>query len=159
MTIASKTELLQMRFVSKGQPFCNIAAKTSIDAAGTMDFYRQGDAFSGVSNEITPPVYSYIANPVRQGNAFKLLNAKSTIDSNYGRVTQGQPFYIQSSTHSYPVYAVNPVRQGNAFKWLTAKSTIDASSDFYQQGAPFYVYYSGAAPPVIFNATRMFMIF
>ena len=159
MTIASKTELLQMRFVSKGQPFCNIAAKTSIDAAGTMDFYRQGDAFSGVSNEITPPIYSYAPNPVRQGAAFKWLNAKASIDSNYGRVTQGQPFYIQSGTHSYPVYAPNPVRQGAAFKWLTAKSTIDASSDFYRQGQPFYIYYGGPPPTIIFDPTRMFLIF
>ncbi len=113
MTIASKTELLQMRYVSKGQPFCNIAAKLSIDAFGSMDFYRRGDAFSGISDEITPPVY-----PVPK----------------------------------------SPVRQGTPFRWNTAKSSINASYGFYDQGHPFYVYYDGS-PPVLFDATRFFLVF
>jgi hypothetical protein len=157
MSLVSKTVLQQMRFVSRGQPFCSIAAKTSI--TDTSDFYRQGQPFFGVETEITPPVYTYTPSPVRQGNAFKWVNAKSTIDSNYGKVLSGQPFYVQSSTHTYPVYALSPVRRGDAFKWITGNSSIDASSDYYQKGQPFYVYYGGTPPPVTFDATRMFLIF
>ena len=156
MTIASKTELLQMRFVSKGQPFCNIAAKTSIDAAGTMDFYRQGDAFSGVSNEITPPVYTYIANPVRQGAAFNIV-ALTQIRS--GGVSLGRPIFSQLPNPTYTLYTPNPVRQGAAFKEITGNSSIDASSDFYRRGAPFYIYYGGPPPTITFDPTRMFLIF
>jgi len=158
MTVASKTLLQQMRFTRCGAPFCSIAAKTTIDAQN-FDFYDRGGSFYGPANDTTPYYDVYAANPVRQGNSFKWLNAKSSIDSNYGRVTQGQPFYIQSDTHTYPVYASNPVRQGTAFLEITAKDTIDASSDFYRQGQPFYIYYGGPPPEIIFDPTRMFLIF
>lgn len=154
MTIASKTELLQMRFVSRGQPFCNIGAKTSIDALGTMDFYRQGAPFSGVSNEITPPVYTYPAMPVRRGTAFRITALRQI---RYGGVDKGQPIFSQLPNPTYTPYAAMPVRRGTAFKWATAKNTIDASSDYVIQGQPFYVYYGAA--PVVFNATRFFLVF
>lgn len=157
MSLVSKTVLQQMGFVSKGGPFCDITTKTSI--TDTSDFCRQGRAFFGTSAEITPPVYTYTPNPIRQGRPFKWVNAKSTIDSNYGRVTQGQPFYVQNDTHSYPVYISSPIRQGTAFKEITAKDTIDASSDFYRRAQPFYIYYGGPPPEIIFDPTRMFLIF
>lgn len=154
MTIASKTELLQMRFVSRGQPFCNIAAKTSIDAFGTMDFYRQGAPFSGVSNEITPPIYTYPASPVRQGRPFRITALRQI---RYGGVDRGQPIFSQLPNPTYPTLIPNPTRQGSPFKWVTAKSSIDASSDYITKGQPFYVYYGAA--PVTFNATRFFIVF
>lgn len=93
MTIASKTVLLQMRFVRAGAPFCSISAKTTVDATN-FDFVDKGGSFYGVSNEITPPVYTYATRPVRQGAPFRWNVAKSSINGSYGFYNKGEPFYV-----------------------------------------------------------------
>lgn len=154
MTVPSKTVLLQMRFVRAGAPFCSIGAKTTIDAKN-FDFTDKGGSFYGVSNTETPPIYTYAASPVRQGDPFRIDAGRQI---RFGGSRQGEPIFSQLPNPAYTPYTANPVRQGAPFKWNTAKSSINASYGFYNQGQPFYVYYDGAAP-VLFNATRFFSVF
>jgi len=152
MTIASKTVLLQMRFVRAGAPFCPVTTRTNID--GTDGWYRQGAPFFGFSDEITPPIYTYADMPVRRGAPFRITAMRQL---RYGGVYQGGPIFSQLPNPTYTPYEISPVRRGTAFNWTTTRTNIDAQNfDFYYQGGPFWVDY---AEPSTFDAATFFIVF
>ncbi len=97
MTIATKTILLQMRFIRAGAPFCNIGAKETIDATN-FDYSYKGNTFYGVSTVSDPvPTYPSIPLPVRYGSPFRWSTANVSIDASSDYVTKGTPFYVYYS--------------------------------------------------------------
>lgn len=95
MTIASKTVLLQMRFIRGGGAFAEVTAKPGVDTSAISAFQRQGAPFYGVDTEITPPAYSTARKPVRYGAPFVNVTTKSTIDAHFGKVSYGAPFWVK----------------------------------------------------------------
>lgn len=161
MTIASKTVLVQMRFTRAGSVFCDVGAKSSIDTSGISVFINRGSTFFGVSDEITPPTYSSLVFPTRNGMPYLEVTAKNSIDASFGqgKSRQGLPFVVRfAGTSVYPLIIAFATRFGAPFRDVVAKESIDASEhDYFRLGAPFWVKYGGAPPP--FNTTRFFLLF
>lgn len=160
MAIASKTTLVQMRFVSCGEPFINVTTRSDINTSGISSFISLGNTFLGVSNETTN-TYPSSSQPVRQGEPYRDIPAKSTWDATFGqgRSYLGAPFIAKySGTSVYPTGIQQHVYMGEPFRNVVSKDSIDASGfDYYNLGAPFWVKYNGAPPP--FNTTRFFLMF
>lgn len=159
MSIASKTVLLQMRFIGKGAPFCDVTAKSSIDTTNISAYTDAGHAFYGVNTEITPPTYASSKAISRMGAPFRDTAAKPTIDAHYGFSDAGHGFWAQfAGTSVYPAAIRRPIRTGAPFRDTVAKTSINAEDMLYIDAAhPFWVKYAGAPAP--FNTTRFFLLF
>jgi hypothetical protein len=92
MTIASRTELMQMRYTRMGMPFCNIGASSTINQNGQTS---EGSPFLPFVAEITPPVYSYNRYPVQFGAPFLNIVANGTSDASVNEFNRrGSPYYV-----------------------------------------------------------------
>lgn len=160
MTIASKTTLVQMRFVSCGEPFINVTTRSDIDTSGISAFVSLGNTFLGVSNETTN-TYPSTEQPVRLGVPYRDVTTRADWDASFGqgRVYLGEPFRAKfAGTSSYPTMVPSPVWMGEPFRDVVSKESINAEGhDYFRMGAPFWVRYTGAPPP--FNTARFFLFF
>ena len=158
MTIASKTVLVQMRFVRAGAPFADVTAKASIDTSDISGYTYRGSTFFGSNAEITPPTYPSSTAPVRRGAPYNEVTTKATYDASFGqgRTRQGVPFVVRfAGTSIYPAMQRVPIRRGAPYSEVVAKSTINASEfDVTRQGAPFWV-----ATGYRYNQPQFFIMF